>query len=310
MMEFDIVDVDLDTSGNKLPDKTDKIALIDADTILFASCLTFEEQTELLSKEFYTTDEWNKIMADDTYFEPLHSTYSIDLEAAYAHSMDKINSILEKTGCSDWELHFTSGRKSFRYTRVDENYKANRTNDPTKKAPYGLKELKAYFCDKYPEKAFNWYEFEADDIVVAKKQREPDKYLLVALDKDVLYSLEGRHFNYYSSYQYSIEMKFFEVNAITALKHHYIQTLTGDTADGVIGLKGIGPKKAEKLLHLCETEQECWLAVCEAYNNIGKLKDGRDADDMDAITNMRLVSMHQLEYKNNEWGVKLWKPKQ
>ena len=36
----------------------------------------------------------------------------------------------------------------------------------------------------------------------------PDDYILCAVDKDVLYTLPGRHFNYYSSMIHNIDMKF------------------------------------------------------------------------------------------------------
>ena len=64
--------------------------------------------------------------------------------------------------CHDFELHFTVGRNSFRYTRVDEEYKANRVGV---RAPKGLYELKKLFVERNPDKAFMWSEFEADDVV-------------------------------------------------------------------------------------------------------------------------------------------------
>jgi 5'-3' exonuclease len=42
--------------------------------------------------------------------------------------------------------------------------------------------------------------------------------------------------------------------------------LTGDRTDNIIGLKGIGPKKAEKLLKDCKTEREYYDACLKAYD--------------------------------------------
>jgi 5'-3' exonuclease len=42
--------------------------------------------------------------------------------------------------------------------------------------------------------------------------------------------------------------------------------LTGDGVDNIPGLKGIGPKKAAKILKDCVTEQELYKAVLEAYD--------------------------------------------
>ena len=151
------------------------------------------------------------------------------------------------------------------------------------------------------DRAFMWTEWEADDIVVFKKREHPDDYILCAVDKDVLYTLPGRHFNYYSSMLHNIDMKFIEVDNYRAVRHHFIQTLMGDKGDNVIGLKGIGPAKAEKILMNYEDTKVLWTKVVEAYEAAGR-------SEIDAIKNMRLVSMHQLVY--NEDGnieVKLWK---
>jgi 5'-3' exonuclease len=76
----------------------------------------------------------------------------------------------------------------------------------------------------------------------------------------------------------------------------------GDTGDNVIGLQGIGPKTAKKLLKHCKTPQECWEVVKYQYE---KHRRG----EVDAITNMRLVDMKQLELnKDGEYEVKLWVP--
>ena len=50
------------------------------------------------------------------------------------------------------------------------------------------------------------------------------------------------------------------------MKFFYQQILTGDKADNIVGLYGIGPKKSEKLLEHCETEEDLWKAVVEAYD--------------------------------------------
>ena len=162
------IDIDLSSSGKVLPQKNDKIALIDADTIVFGAC-TVKEFVEAVTED----DEGNLV-----------EVYDINLDEAYQHAVDKINDILTATGCQDFELHFTVGRKSFRYARVDEEYKANRVGG---RAPKGLYELKKLFVERNPDKAFMWSEFEADDVVIVKKKNYVDKYILCAVDKDVLY---------------------------------------------------------------------------------------------------------------------------
>jgi 5'-3' exonuclease len=69
--------------------------------------------------------------------------------------------------------------------------------------------------------------------------------------------------------------------------------LTGDNADNIKGLYGIGPKKAEKLLAGCDTEESMWEVVVKAYDN--------DIDRI--IENARLLWLRRYE---NE----LWEPPQ
>ncbi|MCI4437343.1 MAG: hypothetical protein JHC33_11110 [Ignisphaera sp.] len=296
-MEEEWVDVDLTSQGTICEPKNDKIALIDADTIIVGACSVHSYYEELLPRDMYSEDEWEELTSEVGYDPILNTVNYINIEEAREHSIEKINMILQETGCKDFELHFTAGRKSFRYTKVSDTYKANRTVEGAKQI-YGIWMLKMDFMEAFKGKVFISEEYEADDAVVTKKKFNPDKYILCAVDKDVLYSLPGRHFNYYSSIQHNIPMRFIEVDEITALKHHYRQVLTGDAGDNIIGLKGVGPKTADKILKDCTTHKECWDAVVREYINRGR-------DELDAITNMRLVSMHQL---NENMEVVLWKP--
>ena len=79
-------------------------------------------------------------------------------------------------------------------------YKANRLpeNQAKEVVPtLGIDELKMHFVDRGEGQAHSGWE--ADDIVVTKKTMYPDKYVMCALDKDVLYSVPGTHFNFYES---------------------------------------------------------------------------------------------------------------
>lgn len=284
----DVADINLGKSGKMLAPKNDTIALIDADTIIFASCSSCEY-------EEMSTDKNGDVVV----------TMNIDLDQAYNHAIDKIQTILDNTGCKDWELHFTIGRESFRYTRVDSNYKANRLVDNEgKKVPCGLYELKKLFKERHSDKAFLWTDCEADDAVVFLKVKHYDKYTLCALDKDVLYSIPGTHFNYYSSILHNKEMKFYDVDETTALLHHYKQVLTGDAGDGIIGLKGVGPKTAEKILNSAiAASVPLWDAIVMEYEARGRC-------EIDAIMNMRLVNMHQVTalLDDGKAEIQLWRP--
>ncbi len=61
----------------------------------------------------------------------------------------------------------------------------------------------------------------------------------MSIDKD-LDMIRGWHYNFIKDKKYFIDDQ-------QAIKHFYTQILTGDRVDNIIGLRGIGPKKAEKI---------------------------------------------------------------
>ena len=71
----------------------------------------------------------------------------------------------------------------------------------------------------------------------------------------------------------------------------YTQILTGDTADNIIGLYGIGPVKAKKILAGAETEQELFDRCVAQY----------DGDVDKVVQNARLLWLRRKEGQ-------LWEP--
>lgn len=295
MEEF--VDIDLGIDGKPIAPENDLVALIDADTLAYTACLNTEVQESLLPRDMYTSDEWDEIVNNPNYDANNDCIWTINIDMAYDKAMEKLGKIYEKTGCRSCELHFTGGRENFRY-QVKTDYKDNRTGMRT---PTGLKELKAKLLENHCGTIST--EYEADDIVVYKKIKEPELYVMVAVDKDLLYSVPGRHFNYYESSKYDIDMKWMEVDEQTALRWAYIQCLVGDKTDNIEGIKGVGPAKAEKILAGCITHKDCWAAVVDAFDRAGK-------NMMEAIETMRLVNMYQLQYNKDtkKHFIKLWRP--
>jgi len=294
-----IADINLSRGGEVLPPKTNKTLLVDADTIVFSACLNCTIVEELLPEEFYTDEEWAEILLDPTFDGESNTRKFVYEDDVDAYINDKLAYMMEQTGTTRYELHFTGNkRNSFRYTQLDSMYKANRKSGQT---PAGLHATKLRWVLNNPN-VFIWDEWEADDICVALKRDNPDKYILAAVDKDVIYSLPGKHWNYYTSAKYYINMKWIEVSKLEAMRHHYLQTLTGDSGDNIPGLSGIGPKKALKILGDCEDHICMWEKVVAAYEAAGK-------SVIDAIVTMRLVSMHQLHKdKDGNYRLNLWKP--
>lgn len=289
----EIQDIDLDIDGKIKAPVTDKIALIDADTLAYTACLNIEQQEDLLPREMYTDEEYQKAISHPNYDPDTNAIWTCNIDMAYDKAMEKLERIYDKTGCRTCEMHFTGGRENFRYT-VLTSYKANRTGRP----PAGLSGLKAKLMENFESTIST--EYEADDIVVYKARIEPEKYVVVAVDKDVYFALPGIHFNYYESARYNIEMKWMPYwSEENATKWPFMQAIIGDTVDNIKGIHGKGKAAATKAFAGCITERECWDALVLMYEADGQTQ-------LDALVTMRLVHMHQFDGTK----INLWNPKE
>lgn len=100
---------------------------------------------------------------------------------------------------------------------------------------------------------------EADDAIgIRAYTLGEEDYVICSIDKD-LNNLRGKHYNFVKNEAYYVTEE-------QAIKNFYLQLLTGDRVDNIPGLSGIGPKKAEKILEDCVTEEELYSAVLKAYD--------------------------------------------
>jgi DNA polymerase-1 len=108
--------------------------------------------------------------------------------------------------------------------------------------------------------AFSVQEYqEADDAIgIRAYSLGEEDYVICSIDKD-LDNIRGKHYNFVKNEHYNITEE-------VAIKNFYRQVLTGDRVDNVPGLAGIGPKKADKILKDCSTEEDLYKAVLEAYD--------------------------------------------
>jgi hypothetical protein len=149
---------------------------------------------------------------------------------------------------------YLTGKGNFRdEVAVTAPYKGNRT-DNAKPYHFGL-------LREYMEKSWNFEVvngMEADDALgIYAYAHDPEDYILVTLDKDIN-MIRGYHYNFVKGEKYYITEE-------EGLKNFYLQLLTGDKVDNIIGLRGIGPVKANKILAECKTEKEMYDAVLTAY---------------------------------------------
>jgi hypothetical protein len=151
---------------------------------------------------------------------------------------------------------FLTGSNNFRKDiAVTAPYKGNRTQAKPKHYELIREYLnKAWACEVIEGQ-------EADDAIGIKayEMEDVEDYVIMSIDKD-LNMIRGWHYNFIKDEKYL-------VNDQEAIKHFYTQILTGDRVDNIIGLKGVGPKKAEKILQDCVTEADMYKAVLEAYDN-------------------------------------------
>jgi 5'-3' exonuclease len=157
---------------------------------------------------------------------------------------------------SDEGVVAVKGVGNFRF-QVAEDYKGQRGT--SKVDPNVLKIRKAvteYAWSLGHHKSDNC---EADDVVSIWAQEAMEAsvhYVIAHIDKDID-MVEGWHYNF-------TKKKLYYIDEHEGFYKMCIQMLTGDATDHIQGLKGIGPKKAEKLLadvptgKLLEVVREAW----------------------------------------------------
>jgi len=154
--------------------------------------------------------------------------------------------------CEDYK-GFLTGKGNFRDSiAVTVPYKGQRVSEK----PVHLQALRDHLVNSWGFEVVNG--IEADDAVgIAAYAVPEDESIMVHIDKD-LNQFRGWHYNYRKKEKYYVS----EFEGLTAF---YTQILTGDRIDNIIGLKGIGPVKAKRILEECTNENELYQAVLKAY---------------------------------------------
>ena len=162
------------------------------------------------------------------------SSRDIPLSIALSRLNKTIENILKACNTQDYKIYLTSqDHSNFRF-EIDPTYKANRSSE---KPPYYIN-LREYMTEMHgAEMAFG---MEADDLMGINQNADT---IICTIDKD-LKQIPGRHYNFVKDYHYS-------VTPSEGLYWFYTQILTGDNADNVKGLAGVGPKRAELILGIC-----------------------------------------------------------
>lgn len=250
-----------------------RTALIDGDTIIFAAASSSEYECEL--------DAWTDLLWGN-------------LSQAISYLKKDIERIEEELEV-DRTIIALSHELRFRPDVMPE-YKFNRAGS---RKPVNYKRLRQYVRDNYEfyEKPY----LEGDDVlgILMTHPKVVEGYkIIVAIDKD-LNTIPGPHYNYEKD-------EFYEVSEEEADLFFYKQVLMGDTTDGYKGCKGVGPKKAEKILApFAKGEMghpEVWQTIVETY-------EAAEMTEEDALMNARVARIlhaHEYDYKENK--PILWTP--
>jgi len=150
-----------------------------------------------------------------------------------------LRDIAEACNQSSMEL-WLSGKNNFRYDVFPE-YKANRLDA---KRPKWEHEVKDYMRVHFQANTSDGCE--ADDMLGVRAVELGDTAIVATIDKD-LDMIPGWHYNF-------VKREHYFVSPEEAIRHFYYQCIVGDTADGIKGVPGLGPKKAKKLLDACDEE--------------------------------------------------------
>ena len=182
---------------------------------------------------------------------------------------------------------FCTGDTNFR-KEIYPEYKANR-KDAVK--PQFLAACKEHLRKQW--QAFESVGCEADDLVGIEALRDPTREtIIVSIDKD-LNTIPGWHFNPRKKERYLVSPR-------DALRFFYYQLLVGDAADNIKGAKGIGPKKAEKIL---DNAFEEWVESAGTEEELSTfyynaVKDYYSCDE-ELMLNAKCVYIWHKE--NDEW---------
>lgn len=171
-----------------------------------------------------------------------------------------------------WHLYLT-GSSNYRFDIAKTAvYKGNRLAPK----PQHLPALRKHLVDEWGAVIVEG--IEADDAVATHATwLGYNNSVIASVDKD-LDQIPGWHYNFVKDIAYHITPE-------EGSYRFYKQILTGDSADNIIGLKGIGPVKADKILDECDTEVKLYNACVQAY----------DGDEERVLENARLLWLRRYE---------------
>lgn len=216
-------------------------ALIDADMVVY-------QCAHAASRRYYTVEGWRKnfkyIKAAREWCDKKAQKYEdIKLNVVPKDTIENVldtvdgmlHMIIKDSGCLTGKLYLTGANNYRKEIATTHKYKGNRTVEA--KPPF-LAEIREHMISMHGAEVNDLGE--ADDSLGINQDKTGQWTVLCSRDKDLL-MIPGSHYNWGSA-----ETK--QVTVEEGEAFFWKQMLTGDATDNIHAIKGIGPKKADKLL--------------------------------------------------------------
>ena len=212
------------------------ILLIDADSLIFASCYRKRETPD-----------------DDLFYKDIE-----DARNKFDQSYMKIINDLEDKMPIDKVLTFSGSKGNFRKL-ITPTYKANRKKQ---ELPPLLNEMHQYVKDYYD--SIYAYGVETDDVVARYWKNISDdigrnEVMIVSIDKDYR-QFPCLMYNYFYS-----KKEILDISEDEAMYNFYEQMIVGDQADNVNFFKGRGRVFAKKYFKDCYTKYQYTRKLYELF---------------------------------------------
>lgn len=193
--------------------------------------------------------------ADIITYRAALSKDSYSEATAIQKTRDVVDYIKHNTQTIDVDQYtfYLTGKGNFRHdVAKTAPYKGNRAS---KEKPQYMGLVRDYLVSEY--NAIVVEGREADDAIATKAAELSYDCIATTVDKDFL-QIPCWHYNFGRN-------EWYKPTEWEGIQFFYTQILTGDKVDNIIGLHGIGPVKAAKMLGGATTERELYDACVGAY---------------------------------------------
>ncbi|MEA3522888.1 MAG: 5'-3' exonuclease H3TH domain-containing protein, partial [Campylobacterota bacterium] len=206
-------------------------------------------------------------------------------------------STLHKEHSSDYIVFALDSKGPTFRNEIDPNYKANRSTPPQElsmQLPIAIE-----WIEKMGFASMSQSGYEADDIIASLSEvaiREGMNVRIVSHDKDLYQLIEDDHVVLVDAIKRKIinEQECFDKHGIHPCQFTDFQSLLGDSADNIPGVKGVGKVTAQKLLSKYETLENIYKNI-ENITPVGVQKK-LITSEADAWMSKKLVTLKRDLY--------------